>query len=71
MSGHRVSAAIIPASWSDDQGKRLARVINRILSGGGLYLYGVECCVQALDFECDAARRAAPSDAKTDVIEKT
>lgn len=38
----RIAAAVIPASWTDDQGKRLARCINRVLEAGESGLRTIE-----------------------------
>ena len=42
LTGRRVSASIIPETWSDDQAKRLSRCVNRVLEAGEAGLKTIE-----------------------------
>jgi phenolic acid decarboxylase len=51
VAGRRIHVAIIPARWSDDQAKRLTRLVNFVLEGDGARLYGMECAATALSLD--------------------
>lgn len=65
LGGRRIHVAVIPTRWTDDEAKRLTRLIDWTLEGDLVRLTALECCRLALE---DSV--AAIEDATGDYIER-
>jgi hypothetical protein len=50
-TGRRVHLTLFPEHWSDDEAKRITRLVTFILNGDGVRLYGMECAAAALTLD--------------------